>query len=50
MSYLFYDCESLSSLPDISNWNNSNVTNMNRIFDNIAHAYIIARISIRNIR
>ena len=27
MSYLFYNCESLESLPDISNWNTYNVKN-----------------------
>ena len=28
MSYMFYKCESLISLPDISKWNNNNVTNL----------------------
>ena len=32
MSYMFYQCSSLSSLPDISNWNTSNVTHMNCMF------------------
>ena len=32
MSDMFYDCNSLSSLPDISNWNTSNVHNMSYIF------------------
>ena len=32
MSYMFYACVSLISLPDISKWNTNNVTNMKRIF------------------
>ena len=32
MSYMFYECSSLSFLPNISNWNTNNVTNMNCIF------------------
>jgi len=28
MSDLFHNCRSLSSLPDISKWNTSNVNNM----------------------
>jgi len=32
MSYLFYNCSSLSSLPDISKWNTNNATNMSDIF------------------
>ena len=32
MSYMFSDCESLKSLPDISNWNTNNVTDMSRMF------------------
>ena len=34
MSFLFYGCSSLSSLPDISKWNTLNVTKINSIFDN----------------
>ena len=34
MSYMFYECESLESLPDISKWNTSNVTNMSYMFSN----------------
>ena len=33
MSYLFNGCTSLSSLPDISQWNTNNVTNMICIFN-----------------
>ena len=32
ISYMFYKCNSLISLPDISNWNTSNVNNMSNIF------------------
>ena len=28
MSYMFSNCRSLSSLPDISKWNTNNVTDM----------------------
>ena len=34
MSYMFYNCESLSSLPDLSKWNTDNVTDMSYIFHN----------------
>ena len=34
ISYMFKDCESLLSLPDIYKWNTQNVTNMSRIFNN----------------
>ena len=34
MSYMFSDCSSLLSLPDISKWNTSNIKNMNEIFYN----------------
>ena len=32
MSDMFFNCNSLSSLPDISKWNTSNVTNMGNMF------------------
>ena len=32
MIYMFYDCRSLQSLPDISKWNTEKVTNMNGMF------------------
>ena len=32
MSYMFYECSSLISLPDISSWNTINVTNMSYMF------------------
>ena len=34
MSRMFYECESLLSLPDISKWNNSNVTHIKDMFYN----------------
>ena len=33
MSYMFYNCSSLNSLPDISKWNTSNVNDMSYMFD-----------------
>jgi len=33
MSYMFYKCSSLLSLPDISKWNTNNVKNMSYMFD-----------------
>ena len=32
MGRMFYECKSLSSLPDISTWNTNNVTNMQSLF------------------
>ena len=32
MKYMFYNCESLSSLPDISKWNVSKVTKFHGMF------------------
>ena len=32
MSYMFYLCNSLKSLPDISKWDTKNVTNMSCMF------------------
>ena len=34
MSYMFYNCSSLLSLPDISKWNTNNVINMSFMFWN----------------
>ena len=34
MSYMFYECSSLNSLPDISKWNTSNVNDMSGMFRN----------------
>ena len=33
ISYIFYKCSSLSSLPDISNWNTSNIIDMSCMFE-----------------
>ena len=33
-SYMFYNCESLISIPDISNWNTNNIINLNYMFYN----------------
>ena len=33
MSYMFYACSSLQSLPDISKWDTKNVTDMSYMFD-----------------
>ena len=32
MSYMFFNCNSLSSLPDLSKWNTDNVTKIDYIF------------------
>ena len=32
MSYLFYGCQKLLSLPDISKWNTGTVTNLSSMF------------------
>ena len=32
MNHMFFNCESLKSLPDISLWNTYNVTNMSFMF------------------
>ena len=34
MGYMFYNCSSLYSLPDISKWNTSNVIDMRYMFLN----------------
>jgi surface protein len=33
MGCIFYECKSISSLPEISKWNTQNVTDMNGMFD-----------------
>ena len=37
MSYMFYRCKSLISLPDLSKWNNFNVKNMSYYFLGVNH-------------
>jgi len=33
MSFMFFYCSSLSSLPDLSKWDTKNVTDMSSMFD-----------------
>ena len=33
LSFLFYGCSSLGKLPDLSNWDTSNVKNMKQMFE-----------------
>ena len=37
LSYMFYNCSSLSNLPDISKWNTNNVTNIVVCFSIVHH-------------
>jgi len=48
MNNMFYDCLSLSFLPDIPNLNNSNVIDMEHMFNIIYqyHFYLIFQIGI----
>jgi len=56
MSYIFCDCKSLQSLPDINKWNIKNVTNINGMFYNCSALKFLPDISewdtqnIKNIR
>ena len=45
MSYMFYNCEGLSSLSDISKWDTKNITNMNKIFYNCNKLSLLTDIS-----
>jgi len=49
ISYLFYNCKSLKSLPDISNWNINNVKNMSYLFYNCSSLSYLPDISKWNI-
>ena len=49
MSYLFSNCESLSSLPDISKWNTNNVKNISHLFSNCKSLLSLPDISKWNI-
>ena len=40
---MFYDCESLSSLPDISKWNTNNVTDKFDMFSDYNPSLIIPK-------
>ena len=42
---MFYECSSLSSLPDISKWNTNNVTDMSKIFDGCSSLSSLPNIS-----
>jgi len=50
MSYMFYNCKSLISLPDISNWNTSNVIDMSYMFYNCTSLNYISDIENWNIK
>ena len=45
MSYMFYNCESLSSLPNISKWKTQNVTDMKFMFYNCTSLSTLSDIS-----
>ena len=45
MSFMFYNCESLISLPDISKWNTGNVNNMSYMFYNCSSLISLPDIS-----
>ena len=45
LKYLFYNCSSLSSLPDISKWNINNVTNISWMFANCSSLSLLPDIS-----
>jgi len=49
MSFMFYECSSLSSFPDISKWNTNNVTNMSGMFDECSSLSSLPDISKWNI-
>ena len=40
MRSIFYECELLESLPDISNWNTENITDMSFLFDGCCNLII----------
>ena len=45
LNEMFYNCSSLISLPDISKWNNNNVTNMSFLFYNCSSLLSLPDIS-----
>ena len=49
MSYMFYRCSSLISLPDISKWNTEKVTNMKCLFTGCSQLDFLPDISNWNI-
>ena len=50
MSYMFYGCRSLKSLPNISLWNTSKVINMNYMFYDCKSLVYLPDLSIWNIK
>ena len=49
MSFVFSNCPSLLSLPDISKWNTNNVTDMSYMFNNCSSLLSLPDISNWNI-
>ena len=49
MSQMFYGCNSLKSLPDISKWNMNNMTNMSKMFSDCSSLESLPDISNWNI-
>ena len=45
MSYMFYECKQLSSLPNISKWNTNHVTNMSNMFNSCIQLTFLPDIS-----
>jgi len=45
MNYMFCECSSLSSLPDISKWNTNNVKDMNSMFLRCSSLSFLPKIS-----
>ena len=50
MSYSFYGCSSLESLPNISKWNTENVKKMNYLFGDCSSLFSLPEISFWNIK
>ena len=49
LAYIFCNCSSLKSLPDISNWNTQNVVNMSGIFSGCSDIISLPDISKWNV-
>ena len=45
MSYIFSNCESLLSLPNISKWNTNNIINMSNVFSDCESLFSLPDIS-----
>ena len=41
MSFMLYNCSSITLLPDISKWNFDNISNINNIFDGCSSLILI---------